>query len=413
MRLARIVLLTGRCSGGGALGGRGRADRPASASRDVVRPRRAHRRRGAAAGRARQASTSSRSRVAPPVGWRARATCTARSRRTSSPGGWRWTRTGRAPPGLPCPARGRSQGGGRCSSGSAAGSRGRWRSGRPGTRPGVLAECRAGLRDLAVHRSVLPTIELRALASGHGAELGEIGLGVVLAGASPARALAWMERTRAAALSTRLPSSEAPVVDRRRAVPSAGGGVPRRARAWARTCTCRCSTGPRRPGAPHEGRARCRGCPALAATREALDGRTSGRVREVRGSARGGRRRPATDPARRAGRRAGRRDRAAAAALRPAPAGQPPRRRRGGRRPRERRPADRPAAGPAHRAPGRRATQDELVVVPVGMLHGVPWSCLHDGPLARRRRPRSGSAPAARRSPGTVPAGRSSWPVRT
>ena len=27
--------------------------------------------------------------------------------------------------------------------------------------------------------------------------------------------------------------------------------------------------------------------------------------------------------------------------------------------------------------------RDELVVVPVGMLHGVPWSCLHDGPLAQ------------------------------
>jgi len=26
---------------------------------------------------------------------------------------------------------------------------------------------------------------------------------------------------------------------------------------------------------------------------------------------------------------------------------------------------------------------DELVVVPVGPLHGVPWSCLHDGPLAQ------------------------------
>ena len=42
--------------------------------------------------------------------------------------------------------------------------------------------------------------ELRALASGHGAELGRIGLDVVVRGGSPARALNWMERSRAAAL---------------------------------------------------------------------------------------------------------------------------------------------------------------------------------------------------------------------
>lgn len=66
---------------------------------------------------------------------------------------------------------------------------------------GALAECRAGIRDLATHRSVLPTMELQALASGHGAELGEIGLGVVARQGSPARLLAWMERTRAAALT--------------------------------------------------------------------------------------------------------------------------------------------------------------------------------------------------------------------
>jgi tetratricopeptide (TPR) repeat protein len=65
---------------------------------------------------------------------------------------------------------------------------------------GVLTECRAGLRDLAAHRSGLPTMELRALASGHGAELGEIGLGAVTRQGTPGRVLHWMERTRAAAL---------------------------------------------------------------------------------------------------------------------------------------------------------------------------------------------------------------------
>ena len=34
-------------------------------------------------------------------------------------------------------------------------------------------------------------------------------------------------------------------------------------------------------------------------------------------------------------------------------------------------------------APLGLAADAEIVVVPVGVLHGVPWSCLHDGPLAQ------------------------------
>ena len=64
----------------------------------------------------------------------------------------------------------------------------------------ALAHCRLGLIDLARHRGSLPSAELRALASGHGAELGLIGLDVVIRGGSPARVLNWMERSRAAAL---------------------------------------------------------------------------------------------------------------------------------------------------------------------------------------------------------------------
>jgi len=64
----------------------------------------------------------------------------------------------------------------------------------------ALAHCRRGLTDLARHRSGLPSVELRALASGHGAELGRIGLEVVVRDGSPARVLNWMERSRAAAL---------------------------------------------------------------------------------------------------------------------------------------------------------------------------------------------------------------------
>jgi CHAT domain-containing protein/tetratricopeptide (TPR) repeat protein len=64
----------------------------------------------------------------------------------------------------------------------------------------ALAHCRRGLSDLARHRGALPSMELRALASGHGAELGRIGLRAVVRDGSPARVLGWMERSRAAAL---------------------------------------------------------------------------------------------------------------------------------------------------------------------------------------------------------------------
>ena len=63
----------------------------------------------------------------------------------------------------------------------------------------VLRHCRAGLADLARHRSSLASYELRVLASGQGAELGRLGLAAVVRDGSPARALEWMERTRAAA----------------------------------------------------------------------------------------------------------------------------------------------------------------------------------------------------------------------
>jgi len=64
----------------------------------------------------------------------------------------------------------------------------------------VVAQCRRGLSDLARHRTALPSVELRTLASGHGAELGQLGLEVVVRDGAPARVLDWMERTRAAAL---------------------------------------------------------------------------------------------------------------------------------------------------------------------------------------------------------------------
>jgi tetratricopeptide (TPR) repeat protein len=76
----------------------------------------------------------------------------------------------------------------------------------------VLRHCRSGLADLARHRAVLPSVELRVLAAGHGADLGDLGLRALLprartasAAGSPARVLTWLERTRAASLLTVAP----------------------------------------------------------------------------------------------------------------------------------------------------------------------------------------------------------------
>ena len=72
----------------------------------------------------------------------------------------------------------------------------------------VLRHCRAGLIDLARHRAALPSMELSMLASGHGVELGEVGLRELHRTASAARLFEWMELTRAASLL----SIEPPVV---------------------------------------------------------------------------------------------------------------------------------------------------------------------------------------------------------
>jgi CHAT domain-containing protein/tetratricopeptide (TPR) repeat protein len=65
----------------------------------------------------------------------------------------------------------------------------------------VIHHGRAGVNDLARHRAALASTELRALASGHGAELGGLVLASLVQTHPPARVLDWMERTRAAALA--------------------------------------------------------------------------------------------------------------------------------------------------------------------------------------------------------------------
>lgn len=64
----------------------------------------------------------------------------------------------------------------------------------------ILRHCRAGLRDLARHRDAFTSLELRVLASGHGAELGRIGLSVLWRQGNAGQVFRWMELTRAAAL---------------------------------------------------------------------------------------------------------------------------------------------------------------------------------------------------------------------
>ncbi len=86
-----------------------------------------------------------------------------------------------------------------------------------------LRHCRAGLDDLAAHRAAFASLELRVRASGHGAELGQLGLEVLLRHGTPAQVLAWMERTRAAALVAVEPSTDLGIDDELAALRSVDG----------------------------------------------------------------------------------------------------------------------------------------------------------------------------------------------
>ena len=69
-----------------------------------------------------------------------------------------------------------------------------------GSPAAVLRHSRAGLADLARHRAALPSVELRVLAAGHGAELGDHGLRRAAADRAGRSDPDWIERTRAASL---------------------------------------------------------------------------------------------------------------------------------------------------------------------------------------------------------------------
>lgn len=72
---------------------------------------------------------------------------------------------------------------------------------RAGDSAGVLRACERGLAALDEHRATFGSQELRALSSGHGAELAELGTRTALASRDPRRLLRWAERWRATALA--------------------------------------------------------------------------------------------------------------------------------------------------------------------------------------------------------------------
>lgn len=256
----------------------------------------------------------------------------------------------------------------------------------------VVRQARAGLRDLAAHRSTLPTMELRALASGHGAELGEIGLAELLRDGTPAQTLRWMEQTRAAAILARLPLIE----------PGEGAGgrpltQPTNGAGDAPAAVAALIPARTRPASAGEGRGARGGVlplvlgrhddrawmeiPGVAELRGGLDGRVlvetglcEGRYVAVVVRGRSARvvdlgpRENIDEPLHALvfalRRMASPRSEAAAQAARVNAQARL-------RVLRER------LVGPL--AVNR---DDELVVAPVGPLHGVPWSALHEGPLS-------------------------------
>lgn len=245
----------------------------------------------------------------------------------------------------------------------------------------AVRQAGAGLRDLAVHRDRLPTMELRALASGHGAELGEIGLAELLRDGTPAQTLRWMERTRAAAVLARLP-----VVEAEHGADDGRAEVApwRLAASGVRSVPARESPA-RRGGVPSAARPGAQVVwadpPGLAQLRAGLDGRVlvetglcEGRYAAVVVRPRGARvvdlgpRAAVEEPLQ-----------ALVFALRRLAS---PRSSAAAQAARVNAEARLRVLRDVLVAPLGVRPDDELVVAPVGPLHGVPWSALHDGPVS-------------------------------
>lgn len=276
----------------------------------------------------------------------------------------------------------------------------------------VLAHCRRGLNDLARHRIALPSVELRALASGHGAELGQIGLEVVVRDGTPRGVLDWMERTRAAALLTVEPPAATALEDDLEALRAvhaemeALAGQPDRGLAGPHALLARQVTIESRirqatwHGRPHGKRSAAANSPARL--REFL----TGRVLVEFGILRDRLVAVVVEPRRSRVVALGRTDtvldqvRALFFALRRLTHARPQSSLAAARLSADVRVARlkdlliRPLGVPP---------DAELVVVPVGDLHGIPWSALHDGPLSLAPSARfwARSREAAERSGGT------------
>ncbi len=249
-----------------------------------------------------------------------------------------------------------------------------------GDRAAVVRQAGAGLRDLAAHRDTLPTMELRALASGHGAELGEIGLAELLRDGTPAQTLRWMERTRAAAVLARLPLLEPEPADRRAApvapwslMPTGSRGAPTSADPARRRGAL--------PALHADGDATRTAVPGLTQLRAGLDGRVlvetglcEGRYVAVVVRGRGARvvdlgpRAAVEEPLQ-----------ALVFALRRLAS---PRSSAAAQAARVNADARLRVLRDTLVAPLGVGPDDELVIAPVGPLHGVPWSALHDGPVS-------------------------------
>lgn len=255
----------------------------------------------------------------------------------------------------------------------------------------VLAHCRRGLGDLARHRAALPSVELRALASGHGAELGQFGLEVVVREGAPRRVLEWMERTRAAALLAVEPAGPASIADVQddlealRAVSAELEGVPQGSdRSGASPLVARqlaLEHRIRRATWHRPTRAERSAAGATAGLRELLDGRVlieygllGDRLLAVVVEARRSRMvelGPAATVLEQL--------KTLYFALRRLTQDRPPESLAAARLAADQRVAR------LHELliqPLGVKPDAELVVVPVGDLHGVPWAALHDGPVA-------------------------------